>query len=198
LGSGLGDKGVKNKDLTNKAKAMFDDLDFDDEFDNTNGKKNDLAADLDFQEGSDSGDGNFDANALMNFTDYSNKRKGTDSGFNKPTGLSIKDVFDNKKKDDFNAGNDEDDWGMSNDDWGPSAPTEIKMNKDEAKSKNLNLLNNEELAAYKKGMDQDFNKNQLKPGDAGFTYDKVVDFSKNNNDEPLEDDSWGEDDGVEE
>lgn len=87
---------------------------------------------------------------------------------------------------------------MSGDDWGPSAPTEIKMNKDEAKNKNLNLLNNEELAAYKKGMDQDFNKNQLKPGDQGFTYDKVVDFSKNNNDEPLEDDSWGEDDGVEE
>lgn len=60
---------------------MFDDLDFDDDFDNTKDRKNDLAADLDFQEGSDS-EGGFDANALMNFTDYSNKRK--DTGFNKP------------------------------------------------------------------------------------------------------------------
>ena len=45
-------------------------------------------------------------------------------------------------------------------------------------------------------MDKDFNKNQLKPGDAGFVYDKVVDFSKLQADAELEDDSWGEDDGI--
>lgn len=70
------------------------------------------------------------------------------------------------------------------------------MDKNELKSKNLNKLNNEELAAYKRAMDKDFMAKQLKPGDPGFVYDKVVDFSKNRNDEPLEDDSWGEDDGV--
>jgi hypothetical protein len=36
----------------------------------------------------------------------------------------------------------------------------------------------------------------LKPGDAGFVYDKVVEFKKN--DGPMEDDSWGESDGVQE
>ena len=37
----------------------------------------------------------------------------------------------------------------------------------------------------------------MKPGDPGFVYDKVVDFTKNNDDDgPLEDDSWGEDEEV--
>jgi centrosomal protein CEP19 len=40
-------------------------------------------------------------------------------------------------------------------------------------------------------MDRDFSKNQLKPGDPGFVYDKVVEFKKTS--APLEDDSWGED-----
>lgn len=66
------------------------------------------------------------------------------------------------------------------------------------KNKNLNQLNNEELAAHKRAMDKDFNKHQLKPGDAGFQYDKVVDFTNNKDEGPLEDDSWGEDDEVEE
>jgi centrosomal protein CEP19 len=41
-------------------------------------------------------------------------------------------------------------------------------------------------------MDRDFSKNQLKPGDPGFVYDKVVEFKKSS--APLQDDSWGEDD----
>jgi len=36
----------------------------------------------------------------------------------------------------------------------------------------------------------------LKPGDPGFVYDKVVDFSKQADDGPMEDDSWGEDEEV--
>ena len=43
-------------------------------------------------------------------------------------------------------------------------------------------------------MDKDFGAKQLKPGDPGFVYDKVVEFKKNEG--PLEDDSWGESDGV--
>ena len=43
-------------------------------------------------------------------------------------------------------------------------------------------------------MDKDFNVNQLKPGDAGYQYDKVVDFgaAKGGRDSPLGEDSWGE------
>ena len=39
-------------------------------------------------------------------------------------------------------------------------------------------------------MEKDFTKHQLKPGDDGFQYDKRITFEKDN--EPLEDDSWGE------
>lgn len=45
-------------------------------------------------------------------------------------------------------------------------------------------------------MDKDFNKNQLKPGDPGFEYDKRVTFNRDPNEAPLEDDSWGEDDAY--
>lgn len=97
--------------------------------------------------------------------------------FNK---LSIKDVFDDKKKQELNKIKDDDDWGNSNDDWGEldTAPKEIKLDKEDLKSKNLNKLSDTELAAHKRAMDKDFSKNQLKPGDQGFVYDKVVDFSK--------------------
>lgn len=44
-------------------------------------------------------------------------------------------------------------------------------------------------------MDVNFEKNQLKPGQAGYVYDKVVEF-KQNDAESLADDSWGEDDGI--
>ena len=79
------------------------------------------------------------------------------------------------------------------DDWGDTkvSQIEIVLDKTELKSKNLNKLDNEELAAYKRAMDVEFEKKQLKAGDEGFEYDKRVDFSKNNDDEPLEDDSWG-------
>ena len=41
-------------------------------------------------------------------------------------------------------------------------------------------------------MDKDFDKNFLKPGDAGFEYDKVVDFNNegNDSDDYEEDDNW--------
>lgn len=50
---------------------MFDDLDLDDV--EASGKSK--GVDLDFEQGSDSGDGNFNANELLNLTDYQNKRK---------------------------------------------------------------------------------------------------------------------------
>ena len=55
---------------------MFEDLDFeddDDEFEDSGVKKN-KAADLDFEEEGDS-DNDFNANELLNFSDYQNKRR---------------------------------------------------------------------------------------------------------------------------
>ena len=69
VGAGLNNHG--QQDLTNKAKQMFDDLDLDDV--EASGKSK--AADLDFEQGSDSGDGNFNANELLNLSEYQNKRK---------------------------------------------------------------------------------------------------------------------------
>ena len=52
---------------------MFDDLDLDDEFSEDGTAKNkNGAADLDFAQESESGE--FDANELLNLTDYKNKR----------------------------------------------------------------------------------------------------------------------------
>jgi centrosomal protein CEP19 len=61
------------------------------------------------------------------------------------------------------------------------------------KNTNLNKLTNEEIAAHKKKMDEKFNKNQLKPGDAGFVYDKRIEFTKKaNNDDDEGENSWDE------
>lgn len=101
-------------------------------------------------------------------------------------------MFDDKKRAEEN-----DEWGESGD-WDldkAAKQKEVNLKNVDLKTANLNKLDTEELAAYKRAMDNDFK--QLKPGDPGYVYDKVVDFTKND-DAPLEDDSWGEDDGVEE
>ena len=59
----------------------------------------------------------------------------------------------------------------------------------------MNKLGDDELAAHKRGMDVKFEKNQLKPGQPGYVYDKVVEF-KHGEGESLIDDSWGQDDGI--
>ncbi|XP_042858988.1 centrosomal protein of 19 kDa-like [Penaeus japonicus] len=43
-------------------------------------------------------------------------------------------------------------------------------------NQDLNKLNDEQLNRKKKIMDSTFQKNQLKPGDQGYEYDKQVDF----------------------
>lgn len=58
---------------------------------------------------------------------------------------------------------------------------------------NLNQLDNNELDAYKKAMDIEFFAKQLKPGDEGYEYNKVVDFKNQRNEDQLEDDSWDDD-----
>ena len=141
---GGGAKGNADKDLASKAKKMFDDLDLEDE--NDDDEPNDKRAELDFEQGSDDEDGSndFNANELLNLTDYQNKRqaKETKKVVQPPKAISIKDVFDDKKRENLNqmADEEEDDgWGDSGD-WDDhvKVPAAIKMNKNEMKEKNLN------------------------------------------------------------
>lgn len=48
----------------------------------------------------------------------------------------------------------------------------------EAENINLNELTPEEGLKFKKKMDVKFNQNLVKPGDAGFVYDKRIEFNK--------------------
>lgn len=50
----------------------------------------------------------------------------------------------------------------------------------------MNKLGDAELAREKQKMDKQFDQNFVKPGDAGFQYDKVVDFKAGNK----ESNSW--------
>jgi len=66
--------------LTDKAKQMFDDLDdYDDDFEESGASK-----------GAEEGGNNFNANELLNFSDYQNRRRET---ANKSGALNIKDVL---------------------------------------------------------------------------------------------------------
>lgn len=94
---------------------MFDDLDLEDDYDQESQLKGE---DLAFEQGSDSGEGDdFNANELLNFQDYQNKRKQSPFGQKKTTAepLSIKDVFDDKKRQQMNESEseEEDDWGTT-------------------------------------------------------------------------------------
>ena len=156
-------------DLTSKAKQMFDDLDLDDDVGESIKSKNGI--DLDFEQGSDDsgGDGNFNANELLNLTDYQNKRKARENdkkqqpnqfsaiGETTSKNINVKDILDPKKLAELNKEDDEDDWDMDDDDWGDSKKVkDVVLDKNELKSKNLNKLDNDELAAYKRAMDKDF------------------------------------------
>ena len=122
----------------------------------------DNAFDDDYDEDGDDG---FDANELLNFDDYKNKRK------TQPPAP----VVEKKKsppryvKNDYDFG--EDDWG---DDWGND---DDELDNFDYNNANLNKLTDHELDKHKKKMDEKFNANNLKPGDSGFEYDKRVDFS---------------------
>ena len=93
---------------------MFEELDIDDE---------DKGADLAFEEGSDSGD-NFNANELLNLSDYKNKRQQEE---NKPKvplkprtekNVSVKEIFEKQKKGELNKESEDDGWELDEDDWG--------------------------------------------------------------------------------
>lgn len=66
------------------------------------------------------------------------------------------------------------------------------MSKFDYKNTNLNKLTTTEIETHKKKMDENFSKNQLKPGDSGFEYDKRVEFKPSTNTKM--DTSWDEND----
>ena len=136
--------------MQDKAKQMFDDLDdYDDDFEESGVSKGD----------------NFNANELLNFSDYQNRRRDT---ANKSGALNIKDVLNGSAAQKLNNNQYDgeieidDDWG---DDWGDEEEDEVK---EVDKKMNLNKLSDTELAKHKRAMDKDFNVNQLKPGDQGY------------------------------
>lgn len=88
------------------------------------------------------------------------------------------------------SGWDDDDWNF--DDFEKPAPKkaptgDIDLNSKEYKNKNLNKLSDAELAREKAKMDKKFEENFIKPGDPGYVYDKVVDFTNVQQDAS---DSW--------
>lgn len=110
----------------------------------------------------------FDANELLNLTDYQNKRRQQAVTAIPATRVGRDGVLEIESD-----GEEEDDgWG---DDWGaPKVDKEFDYEKTD-----LNKLSQGEIAAHKKKMDEKFVKNQLRPGDKGFQYDKRVDFKSN-------------------
>jgi lipopolysaccharide export LptBFGC system permease protein LptF len=108
----------------------------------------------------------------------------TSSGFSKkneqkPAEIAAPKSNDSKKKEQANGFWDFEEIDLDEDD-------QIAPKVDYQKT-NLNKLSKEELDKHKKKMDVVFNKNQKKPGDAEFVYDKQEDF------EPKEDNEWDED-----
>jgi len=92
---------------------------------------------------------------------------------NKAAGSNMTSSSNNKKEDKPKSA---DFWGSEDDD------EEIDYN-----HTNLNKLSSEELKKHKDKMTVLFNKNQKKPGDPDFVYDKQEEF------DPQEDNEWDED-----
>jgi hypothetical protein len=68
----------------------------------------------------------------------------------------------------------------SDDGWGEIEPTPIDTRGIDYNKLNLNKLSDYELNRHKAAMDKEYQKNFLKKGDAGFEYDKKVDFTNVN------------------
>lgn len=156
----------------------------------------------DFEEsGANQGqDPEFNANELLNFKDYQNKRQSpteqVEPAKPKPN-LNIKEVLNGGAAKLNNQAFDEDfeiedDWG---DEWGEDSDEKAKdFSQFDYNNKDLNQMGDKELAQHKKAMDKDFGKNQLKPGDEGFEYDKKIEFTKA---VAVEDNSWDDSEEAE-
>lgn len=71
-------------------------------------------------------------------------------------------------------------------------PEADDLEKFDYKNSDLNKCSEYELRKHKKKMEENFLKNQLKPGEPGFQYDKRVKFDYD--EDELEENSWDQDD----
>jgi len=144
----------------------------------------------DEEEGSD-----FDANELLDMTDYKNKRgipspsdianiqpKASNAkpagsafpAFSKPAPIAtkqepVKSSTQAAADEAFELDDDEDDG------WGEDNYEDLK--RFDYQNTDLNKMGDYQLNRHKQSMERDFSKNAVKPGDKGFEYDKRVDFS---------------------
>lgn len=75
-------------------------------------------------------------------------------------------------------------------------PASSSASKSSLLEKDLNKVSEEELKLAKSLMNKDFERNQIRPGDPGYVYDKRVQFKptqKSNWDDSEEDDDLGDD-----
>lgn len=115
--------------------------------------QNDFEDDFDNdEEEEEGGDEDFDTNKLLDLGGYQNKR---DTGPKKQNAIEIED----------------DGWGLDSEE-----EEDQEFDYKAAGQKNLNQCTTKELEKHKKAMDSQFQKNNLKPGDKGFVYDKRIDF----------------------
>ena len=142
----------------------------------------------------DDDNGDFDANELLNLTDYQNKRKQTNQ--QSSMGSSQANPLTKVGKDgaieisnDYYEEDDDNAWG---EDWGAVPEKQDDLDNFDYSNTNLNKLSQAQIEKHKKNMDKNFSKNQLKPGDPGFQYDKRIEFNKKAPEQQEEEDSWDE------
>ena len=127
---------------------MFDDLDdYDDDFEDSMASNN-------------KGEKDFNANELLNFSEYQNKRKENTMGTTDKN-LNIKDILNGNAAQRINNEYDgglevEDEWG---DEWDSDGENKNDLSNFDYKKANLNKLGDRELALHKKEMDKGFEAN---------------------------------------
>ena len=138
--------------------------------------------DYDEEEASD-----FDANELLDMTDYKNKRgipSPADIASIKPNPANAKFPATAQSKFPPPAPQKatpvaDEAWELEDEDgddgWGEDSMEDLK--KFDYKNTDLNKMSDYQIKRHKENMDKEFAKKVLKPGDKGFEYDKRVDFS---------------------
>lgn len=174
--------GLKSKETVSRTKleSYYDEEDDDDEDEN----------------------GDFDANKLLDFSDYKNKRDNyqrPETGKTAADSQRLPSAVGQRPGQaagadfavDLSDEDDEDDGWGDVDNYVPDCNDLAGF---DYKNKDLNKCGDYELKKHKLNMDKDYKKNILKPGDNGFEYDKRVDFSRNK-DQAVED-SWDDNDNF--
>ena len=136
----------------------------------------------------------FDANELLDLTDYRNKR-----GNQLPSAADIAAI--KPKRPDSSAAKApvkqssaaaDEAWELEDDDgWGEDDMADLK--KFDYQNTDLNKMTDYQLNRHKQNMDKEFSKKVVRPGDKDFEYDKRVDYSSQIMSAQNGNTSWDED-----